>query len=82
VQVRLVIWQNPNVLKVPQGTLFRHGDGFAVFRLDSGIARRVPVTIGQRGESEAEVLGGLRVGDSVVVHPADRVQDGIRVATH
>lgn len=81
VQVRLVIWESPDVVRVPQGALFRHGDGFAVFRLEGDVARRVPVEVGQRGESEAEVLGGLTAGDRVIVHPSDRVQEGIHVVT-
>jgi HlyD family secretion protein len=81
VQVKLVIWEDPNVLRVPQGALFRHGDGFAVFRLEGNVARRVAVTVGRRGELDAEVLQGIADGDRVIVHPSDRVQDGVRVVT-
>jgi HlyD family secretion protein len=28
----------------------------------------------------AEVLGGLSAGDTVVLHPSDRVADGVAVA--
>jgi multidrug efflux pump subunit AcrA (membrane-fusion protein) len=37
--------------------------------------RRVPVTLGHRGALDVEVLSGLGVGDVVVVHPGDRVED-------
>jgi HlyD family secretion protein len=79
VEARLVLWQADDVLKVPQGAVFRHGNGWAVFRVDDGVARLTPVRIGHRGESEAEVLGGLSVGDRVAVHPGDRVKDGASV---
>jgi HlyD family secretion protein len=79
IEARLVLWEGGDVLKVPQGAAFRHGDGWAVFRVVSGEARLVPVRIGHRGETEVEVLGGLEPGAVVVVHPGDRVRDGATV---
>jgi HlyD family secretion protein len=55
------------------------GDGWAVFRVDDGVARLTPVKIGHRGETEAEVVSGLPVGAAVAVHPGDRVKDGVKV---
>ncbi len=79
VEARLVLWRGDDVLKIPQGAAFRHGDGWAVFRVVSGKARLAPVQVGHRGETELEVLGGLEPGAAVVVHPGDRVKDGARV---
>jgi HlyD family secretion protein len=79
IEARLVLWEGADVLKVPQGAAFRHGDGWAVFRIDAGKARLTPVQIGHRGETEVEVLGGLEPGAAVAVHPGDRVKDGARV---
>ncbi len=31
VEVKVVTWGNPNVLKIPASALFRHGDGWSVF---------------------------------------------------
>jgi HlyD family secretion protein len=79
IEARLVLWKGENVVKVPQGAVFRHGDGWAVFRIDEGTARLTPVRIGHRGETEAEVLSGLAPGAVVAVHPGDRVRDGASV---
>jgi HlyD family secretion protein len=79
VEARLVLWQGENVVKVPQGAVFRHGNGWAVFRVDDGVARLTPVQIGHRGETDAEVVSGIPVGASVAVHPGDRVKDGATV---
>jgi HlyD family secretion protein len=79
VEARLVLWQGEDVLKVPQGAAFRHGDGWAVFRVASGKARLTRVQIGHRGETEVEVLNGLDPGAVVVVHAGDRVKDGVPV---
>jgi HlyD family secretion protein len=79
VEAKLVLWRGADVLEVPQGAVFRHGDGWAVFRIDRGVARLTPVAIGHRGEVKVEILSGLSPGDTVAVHPGDRVKDGVRV---
>ncbi|MFZ5890699.1 MAG: efflux RND transporter periplasmic adaptor subunit [Myxococcota bacterium] len=79
VETRLVLWQNPSVLKVPQGALFRYGERWALFRLEDGVARLTPVEVGHRGETEAEVTAGVSAGALIAVHPGDRVKDGARV---
>ncbi len=79
VESRLVLWQGDDVLKVPQGAVFRHGDGWAVYRIDHGVAHLARVEMGHRGDTEVEVLSGLAMGTAVAVHPGDRVQDGARV---
>jgi HlyD family secretion protein len=79
IEARLVLWRGDDVLKVPHGAVFRRGDGWAVFRVASGRARLTPVQVGHRGDAEVEVLSGLDPGVAVVVHPGDRVKDGVRV---
>jgi HlyD family secretion protein len=80
VEARIVVWEGADMLKAPAGALFRHGDGWAVFRVVSGKARLSPVGIGHGNGVETEVLEGLKEGDRVVVHPSDRVRDGAAVA--
>jgi HlyD family secretion protein len=79
VQARIVLWQGQDLLKVPQGAVFRHGDAWAVFRIDNGISHLVPVRIGHRGETDVEIVSGLATSDVVALHPGDRVKDGVRV---
>ncbi|HSO38849.1 MAG TPA: HlyD family efflux transporter periplasmic adaptor subunit, partial [Labilithrix sp.] len=79
VEVRFVLWRSDDVLKVPNGAVFRRGDRWAVYRVDGSRARLTNVTIGHRGEGEVEILTGLAPGDGVAVHPGDRVKDGVRV---
>ena len=81
VECRIVIWAGENVLKVPLGALFRHGDGWAVFAIETGQARLREVVIGHRNETEAEVVSGLSAGDQVILHPPNQVAAGIRVRT-
>ena len=77
--VKINVFEATGALTVPIGALFRRGDEWSVFVLKDGRARIQPVTIGQRNSVLAEVLGGLTAGDSVILHPSDRVADGTRV---
>jgi HlyD family secretion protein len=79
IQARIVLWQGQDLLRVPQGAVFRHGDAWAVFRIENGVTHLVPVRIGHRGETEVEIVSGLAPADVVAVHPGDRVKDGVRV---
>ena len=80
VETRLVLWEGHDVVKAPLGAVFRHGDGWAVFRVDGDRAVLVPVEIGHRGDTEVEILSGLTPDVPVAVHPGDRVKAGARVA--
>lgn len=82
VEVRFVLWRGEDVLKVPNGAVFRRGDRWAVYTIDNTSAPRAhltTVTVGHRGESEVEILSGLGANDAIAVHPGDSVKDGVRV---
>lgn len=79
VEARFVVWEGAEVLQVPAGALFRHGDGWAVFVVDGGRARLRPVDVGQRAGLAAQVKSGLSVGEPVIDHPDDKIRDGVRV---
>ncbi|HZW08589.1 MAG TPA: HlyD family efflux transporter periplasmic adaptor subunit [Phycisphaerales bacterium] len=79
IEARIVVWEHPSVLTIPTGALFRHADSWAAFAVDEGRAVRRDVRVGHRNGERAEVLGGLRESDPLVVYPSDRVRDGVRV---
>jgi HlyD family secretion protein len=79
VEAKIVLWRGAGVLKVAGGALFRSGDGWAVYRVEGGRAKKRPVRIGHRSADETEVLSGLAAGDRVILHPGDRVEEGARV---
>jgi HlyD family secretion protein len=80
VEVRVVVWEGTDVLKVPVSSLFRRGDDWAVFAVEGGRAALRTVAIGRRSGLEAEVREGLREGETVVLHPGDTLADGSRVS--
>jgi len=80
VEVKIVIWEAPDVLLVPAGAVFRSGEGWGVFRVGSGDrAEAVPFRAGRRNAAVVEVTEGLQTGDRVVLHPGDRVGPGTRL---
>ena len=79
VEVRVVIWESPNVVQVPTSALFRHGEQWAVYVFEGGRARRTLVELGHQTGQYAEVLSGLDEGARVILHPGDTLVDGARV---
>ena len=79
VEVRIVIWEAPAVLKVPTGALFREGEKWAVYTVENGRAHRVIVELGHQTGQEAEVLSGVSESVRVILHPGDTLKDGARV---
>lgn len=79
VEARIVVWEQPDVLQVPTGALFRSGDDWAVFVAERGGAQLRVIKIGQRNSLQAQVLDGLSADAQVILHPSDKVRDGVRV---
>jgi HlyD family secretion protein len=79
-EARIQVLRTPDVVKLPEGALFRQGDAWAVFVVEGGRARARPVRVGEGNGLEVVVEEGLRPGERVVLHPGDSVRDGSRVA--
>jgi len=77
VEVGVEEWQGENVLKAPMSALFRVEGGWGAFVMKDDAARLVHLDIGHLNGREAEVLGGLDAGDEVILHPSDRIADGV-----
>jgi HlyD family secretion protein len=86
VGVRIVTRSLDQVVKVPVSAVFPLPDregapqgAMAVFSVDGGHARLVPVQVGARNGTEAWIRDGLPAGARVIVYPPSKVQDGMRV---
>jgi HlyD family secretion protein len=77
--VRINVWSSPDTLTVPLSALFRHGADWAVFKVTDERAVLTRVEIGERNALKAQLLSGLTAGDMVVLHPSDRIEDGVRI---
>jgi HlyD family secretion protein len=79
VDVGIVLFDE-TVLTLPLGALFRHGGGWAVFKVVDGRAKLQPVEIGMRNDLTAGISGGLEAGDRVVLYPGETIADGTAIA--
>jgi HlyD family secretion protein len=79
--VRVVVWEERDVVKVPVSSLARDGERWSVFVVDADHARRVAIEVGPRNDMEAQVLKGLTPGQTVIAYPSDDIADGVAVTT-
>ena len=80
VEARIRVWREEDALSVPSSALFRHDDGWAVYRVsEDGAATLTAIEVGRRNGLRAQILEGLDEGARVVVHPSDQVVDGVAV---
>ena len=79
VDAHILDWRGEDVLKLPLGALFRDGNSWAVFIAEDGVAKLRDIEIDHGNGREAEVLNGLAEGAAVILHPGDRIFDGVRV---
>ena len=79
IDAHILDWRGEDVLKLPLGALFRDGESWAVFVAEDGVAKLRHIEIDHGNGREAEVLDGLAEGTTVILHPGDRISDGVRV---
>ena len=79
VEVELVLRHLSDVVRVPLGAVFRSGEGWAVYRVEQGLARLTSLRIGQRNDEWVEVQSGIKPDAQVVLYPSDRLSDGQKV---
>jgi len=78
-EAHFVVWEGKDVLQVPASSIFRLGQGWAVFVEEKGKARVQIVEIGQRNGLTAEIISGVREKEKVIAHPDDSVSNGTRI---
>lgn len=79
VEARIRVWRDDDVLQVPTSALFRTDEGWAVFVVEDGAAKRKTVEIGRQTGVAAVIDEGLERGEEVILHPSDQITDGVAV---
>jgi HlyD family secretion protein len=77
--VRIAEWESRDCLQLPVSALFRDEGVWAVFVVEQGKAKLAAVRIGRMNDQMAEVLEGVGKGQSVILHPSEKITDGARV---
>jgi HlyD family secretion protein len=80
VHTRTVVDRQPDALKTSAAALFRDGDGWALFVIDRGRARKHRVHVERRNGAEAWIGEDLAPGTEVIAFPSNALADGARVA--
>lgn len=80
IEAKIVVQRIERARVAPASALFREGDGFVLFAVQGGKAKKTPVQVGARTPDWAEIRAGLASGTEVVLYPSDRVIDGVELS--
>ncbi|WP_295797557.1 HlyD family efflux transporter periplasmic adaptor subunit [uncultured Microbulbifer sp.] len=79
VDAAIETWRADDVMQVPTGALFRHQKAWALFRVIGDRAVRTEIEIGHNNGQTAEILSGVKPGEVIVLHPSERIADGVKL---
>ncbi len=77
--VRIEVERVEDAVLAPNSALFRLEEDWALYAVSEGRAEVRRVEIGSRDARYAAVKSGLEAGEQVIVHPSDRIADGVLV---
>jgi HlyD family secretion protein len=80
VDLAVIVYREADALRVPTDALVRHGDGWAVYRIENGRVHLRRVVLQEGGERYYSVSQGLSEGDKVVQFPNASMRDGDAVS--
>jgi HlyD family secretion protein len=78
-KVRIVTSSAATAVQVPISALFRVGNRWSLFLAREGRARLVGVEVGRMNDEVAEIRRGVEAGQRVILHPSDKVRDGVKI---
>jgi len=78
--VRIVLWQAADVVKVPLTALFRDNGDWALFIARDGRAVKRRVNVGVSNDADAQILDGVAAGEEIIVYPGAGLRDGVRIS--
>lgn len=78
--VRIITGEQPNVIAVPERATFRREGQHYVFKIEDNRARLLPVSLGLRNDTWAEIRHGLEEGDTIIYEPMASLAEGALVA--
>jgi HlyD family secretion protein len=79
VDVRVVVGEAKNAIRVPLGALYRRGNGWALYKVADGRAKLTEVQVAEADPHFRAVTAGVTEGDELIVFPGSSVSDGVRI---
>jgi len=80
VVAEFIIWQDEEVIQLPSSSLFRTaGEQWSLFVVEDDKAQLRNVEVGYQSGLRTQILEGLQIGEDVITHPDERIEDGVKV---
>jgi membrane fusion protein, multidrug efflux system len=79
VAVRIETGRSPGAIVVPTATVRPGLDGPFVYRVEDGVARRVPVRLGYGDDEWTVIAAGIKAGEAIVSDGYAQLRDGAKV---
>ena len=80
VDLDIITRHTENALQIPPGALFRHGENWAVYRINAeNRAERTDIQTGLKSDNAVQITHGLAEGDSVILQPDSHITNGSKV---
>lgn len=79
VEADIVTWQTADSLQVPTSALFRCEQAWCVFIVQDNRAQHRQIEVGPRNPFAAIVRTGLAPGESVILHPNEKIEAGSQI---
>ncbi len=79
VEAAIIIDRADDVLKIPLSALFRQNEIWSVFKVIDGKAQLSTVKVGRRNDRFVEIVSGLKVGDVIISHPGNNIENAVRI---
>jgi HlyD family secretion protein len=79
VDVRVIVGEAKNAVRVPLGALFRHGSGWALYKVVDGRAKLTEVQVAEADSHFRAVTSGINEGEEVIVFPGATIADDVRI---
>jgi multidrug efflux pump subunit AcrA (membrane-fusion protein) len=80
-RIKLVTRASINTVSIPSTAVFNYYDQDSVYLIDGDEVQRQGVTLGLKSDQWIEILGGINVGELVVIQGINNLTDGSKVRT-
>lgn len=81
VETRIVVWEADETVIAPSSALFRDNGAWAVFAVENGVAVLKPVVPGRNNGIDAQIVQGLKAGETLILYPSAGLAVGAKVAS-
>lgn len=79
VEAEFILWQDDDVLQIPESALFEVNGGHAVYVAAGDHAQLRAVTVGRISGLAVQIEDGLQAGERVILQPGKMISDGTAI---